>query len=337
MKVLITGSTAQHCSNLLAGKLTTFCGSLRKTLESQGHIVVQTRPSVDVSEDYLENFDHVFVGMTSPSSLSSNMFYGAAITAQTAERVGNLSLIIDTPEPYKLRAGMSHTVNNPQSLIKEFYKARYEYKKVCENEEKFKRVVDYCSSFLESPLPTVLSPTVPWFSTGFITNYLTNLDSENIVLLNFDKETILNNRNKLDKLQQHWACDNKTSTWTKKLSNTISKPVISYKHGPWADVEAVNAVLSGSVGSIVSAYRNGDCWWSPLISYSLSSGVPVVTEWRNSQVLGASWTYLAYNIELMSNSERKSLAKEQKMSYLSALSDTPDLEILFSEKTTNTL
>ena len=111
-----------------------------------------------------------------------------------------------------------------------------------------------------------------------------------------------------------WSYDQKTS-WVSKISKTLSNSVSPMTS---KDSSAL-ANINKSIGSLISVYKNNEPWWSVNLAQSLYVHTPVVTDWRHSSLLGDSWSVLAQTIEDMSSSERVSLAKAQKESYLESI------------------
>jgi hypothetical protein len=89
------------------------------------------------------------------------------------------------------------------------------------------------------------------------------------------------------------------------------------EHKGWTDAQVLDR-MSNATGALISSQKDGT-WWTHRYAQALSLGVPIATEWRNSQALGSSWSVLASNIEALTDSERLELSVEQRKSYLGAI------------------
>jgi hypothetical protein len=86
-----------------------------------------------------------------------------------------------------------------------------------------------------------------------------------------------------------------------------------------------------SVGTLISPDKRQGTWWTYRYAQSLNAGVPVVTEWKESSVLGAPWAVLAATVEEMTPQERLELSGAQKNTYFSAIPSKIEVQKLLNE------
>ena len=324
MNILLTGSTAAHVSADKNSKTTTFPGLINKALTSGHHNVTWIEPSVSMSREYIAEFDAVIVGVAPPTSTAAHRIYGALSVISYAWEVGNLRLLLDAPEPRRVWAGIKAIHNNPDDLIKDFYSKRSEYKKA-KNQEVFDRIQNAVDLLFTNPWPITYYPRLPWMSFPSVSAYIPMAQAADLIGLNFDRKLIESSTTyAVDHQAKFWAADSINSRWTKQQESLVSLPVVPLKVSRWeSSVEAMQR-LSESIGCMVSVYRNNDPWWSPALAQALSVGVPVVTDWLLSSMLGESWTVLPGSIEDMTHYQRDALVREQKRTYADSLLNWED-------------
>jgi len=324
MKILITGCTASQSSAGSMRRTVSFTSLLYDAFESLGHEVFLTRPHLNYTKDYLDQYDLIFVGLASPSSLSAHYSYGAFAIANKAKELGKLRLIIDAPEPQKIKTTIRDFYTGTDDFYKDFYSKRVQYDKAStpENKEQILAFVDYLHN---EKWPQTYVPSMPWFSKKFIIDSLPNLDESAVVPLCFDRALIDESEDRISPVYtSYWCADNPKSAWTKKISNSLTLPIYNTRNNNYSTNEMVIDKMKNSVGTLISTYKGGDAWWSIAISQSLIAGVPVVTEWRHTAELGAEWAYLPSTIEEMSPEERRIVAQNQKDFYREAVPSYTD-------------
>lgn len=319
MEILLTGSTAAHVSQKKNEKTRTFHGDLNRALTSSKHKVTWIEPSVSMSKDFISEFDCVIVGLAPPTSTAAHKIYGSLSVIKHAWDEGNLALVIDAPEPRRVWAGIKNIDSNPDNLIKDFYSKRSEYRKAL-RPDIFDHIQSAIKTLVDEVWPTTLFPTLPWMSFASVSTHIPNTSRKNLVGLNFDEKYITDDNTFFtEKSPEYWVADSANSIWTKKQENLVALPTTPLRVHRWeGDADSV-ARLKESVGCFVSTYRGGEPWWSSAVSQSLYAGVPVVTDWTLSSILGDSWRLLPATIEEMTQGERNELVKSQKESYRRSL------------------
>jgi hypothetical protein len=318
MKVLITGSTASQYSSKSNERIPTFTGFIYNSLVETGHTVVWEEPSVETTKDYLNQYDKIIVGLSSPSSLSANKIYGALSVINYAKELDKLVLLVDAPEPYKIWSGIRAISNKPLELVKPFHARRYEYINVLDTNNQ-ERLTQTVVDLYKNEWPTTLYPSNPWIHSEVLTKNIPNLNLENIHGLCFDSFVLQDIPRFNLNYEDYWCVDQPNTKWSKNVAKTLSKPVLPIRDHKWQGHSDALARLDSSLGMIISVYKNSEPWWSVMLSHALLLEIPVVTEWRNTSFLGSDWSLLPSEIEEMGPQERNQLAKRQKNIYLSQI------------------
>lgn len=334
MKVLITGGTAPQASPKHAQRTPTFASLLARSFQDAGVETLHTEPSLDFTEEKLKQYDLVIVGITAPASVTANKIYPAFIMANRAKNLGNLALMLDAPDSFKILPSLRAAYNNPENLFKSFYDRRKNYYDVVDDLNLKAEIQSFVTYLIEESWPTTFYPELPWSTESFL-KYLPNLSSDRAVSVSVDMHLILragSSPNFYSK-KNYWTCDSLKSEDGINLSKMLTNSVVATRATKWEPEVDTLERIRDSIGTLIATHRNREPWWSPALAQSLSQGVPVVHDWRLTSYLGKEWSYLATNIEDMSESERFDIAYQQKQSYLSQL---PDVDIT-NQKLINTI
>lgn len=319
MNILLTGSTAAHVSASKNEKTRTFSGDIHQALVHSKNRVTWVEPSVFMSSDYVSDFDSVIVGLAPPTSTSAHRIYGALSVIGHGLDAGNVSIVIDAPEPKKVWYGLKSIQKNPESLFKSFYSKRKEYR-ATEKPEIFSHILAAIHRLTGEFWPTTIFPSLPWMSFSSVSSYIPKTSEKNLVGLCFDEKLLSGNTNSYIKSSpKYWLSDKLSSPWTEKQEKLLSLPVEALRSSRWeGDVEA-NKKFDNALACLISTYGNGDPWWSPAVSQCLASGVPVVSDWTLTSILGLSWRHIPHNLEEMSKEEIYNLTNDQLISYKNAI------------------
>jgi hypothetical protein len=327
MKILITGSTSPQASLKTALRVPTFASLMYHHLGSQGVVVELKEPSMYMTEEEVSSYDMVFVGIAPPTSLSANRTYPAFYVANLALKQDKLILFIDAPEPYKIQASLKSCYLNVSDLQKDFYKMRKFYDQFVGEGKAQNEVYEFIETLYTQEWPTLVYPAFPWSDSDYIRKALPNVGK--VFPINLDSTLVQVGRigSDLFSEQTYWTCDAPKTRWAQRVSRTLAYPVVPSRDRKW-DVEDVTlANMKNSIGTLISLYRSDEVWWSPALAQSLSTGTPVVTDWRYSKILGPEWSYLGSSVEEMSNSERFDLAVAQRDFYLGYLNSAKNPEV----------
>ncbi len=319
MKVFITGCTAAHASKYANEKNSSFAGIVSSALTELGCEIVWDSPSVKLSKDYLSQFDSVLVGLSSPTNVTSHRIYGALSVIKHCLELGNLSLFIDTPDPHKIYGGIRDIYKNPQSLVKGFYSKKREYNLVLE-QNNYANVITAINKLYTEAWPRVIVPSYPWTSQEVVSKYIPNIDNNKLFLVSPDSYLLEIQQDRTYPVDgDYWCIDNVKTKWSQTVMENLVQPTMSYRETKWEGNKAILERLSGSLGALVSTYKDGSPWWMPSLSQALFVGVPVVTDWRHTSYMGADWSLLPASVEEMTPNERLNTAKIQKETYINNL------------------
>jgi len=315
VNVLLTGCTAAHVSPRKNEKTRTFHGDIHRSLVHSKNRVTWIEPSVFMSPEYISDFDAVLVGLAPLTSTAAHRIYGALSVINYAMQAENLTLVLDAPEPKRVWYGMKSTIKNPESLSKSFYSKRKEYKEI-EKPEVFDPGVWNYRTLVSSTWPTTLFPMFPWMSFSSVSSYIPATSQKNLVGLSFDEKYLSSEEvSYIGGSPEYWISDKFSSPWTKKQEKLLSLPVQEMHASKWESDAEANKKFPNAVGCLISTYGSGDPWWSSAVSQCLVAGVPVVSDWTLTSILGPSWRHIPHNLEEMKRSELYSLANNQLISY----------------------
>jgi hypothetical protein len=327
MKVLLTGSTAAHVSQDKNERSMTFTGLLSQALLSGGHQVTWTEPSVTMTKKFLSEFDSVIVGLSPPTSTAAHRIYGSLSVLYNSWNIGNLTLLVDAPEPKRIWVGLNSVRNNPEYLTKDFYSKRKEFASL-KDDSVLRRVSGSIELLCAKSWPTTIYPELPWMSSESLVPYIPMLAEKDAIGMCFDRNLVENSVKNTSDVPEFWLSDHHNSSWSIGQERLSSLPVMSLKQSKWERDIVTRDRLAQSIGCLVSTHSNNEPWWSAAIPLALSSGAPVVSDWLLTSVLGESWRVLSSNVEGMSHIERSDLLREQVAAYANSLlvwNDSVDL------------
>lgn len=325
MKILITGCTSQQSSRKHAERTPTFSNLLAQSFKNIGADVAIASPSISWEDSYLQEFDLVIVGISPTTSISANKVYPAFIVAEKCRKIGNLALLVDAPESFKIPPSLKAWTNE-SATFKSFYDRRKSYFEVLENENLRENIKSFVSYLSNEEWPTTFYPTFPWSTSDLLIKYLPNLSAEKAIGVSVDSYILLQPQRSKNYLltEEYWTCDLLNSA-SKNCAKTLTKEVVAAKQNVWELESETLLRIRESIGTIITTYRNNESWWSPVLSQALSQGVPVSHDWKITSYMGSEWMHLPTSIELMTSTERNDLAYAQKQSYLNQLPSQDDI------------
>jgi len=318
-KVLITGMTSSHTAQSANKRALSFAGVVQCVLDGLGHDVTMGDPNINYTAADLSNYDSIIVGVAPITSLSANKAYGALNLIDVALSTNKLTILLDAPQPTQVVSSLRAIESRPENLTKDFYKSRKAYREACIPDVQA-RLLSTVSTLLYDEWPTTIYPALPW-ETPNAFNKLPGNITKSFQGINLDSHLIT--EKKPSATQSHlaqWAADSPYSVWTRRTGATILNDIVPMRKNKGTTDDQADEVMLSSIGSLISPHRDGT-WWTYRYAQSMSNLTPVATEWRDSRVLGNSWSLLASSIEQMSVEDRAKLANEQRSSYLSAIND----------------
>jgi hypothetical protein len=277
-----------------------------------------SNPSVSMGVSEIKKYDKVIVGIAPPTSVAAYKIYPAFAIASKAWKIGNLELFMDAPEPHKLQAAINSCHSGKSSLSKDFFSRRKGYSEYVSNSNNVRENVDRFIDLLATEKwPNTYYPAFPWCTPDEYQSSL-SVGGCNIIPLYPDSWMLSKDYvSTKDAMQStYWTADTTSTPWFKELEKHLTSEVVLSQQGRKDTEQETVDRVRGSIGSIVSVYRQGQPWWSPLLAYSLSVDVPVVTDWRLTEYMGSEWAMLATTVEDLSHSMRYELAEAQKTKYL---------------------
>lgn len=318
MKVLVTGASAQHYSNAVSQRALTYSGMLADAARELKCDVVQAEPDAAWTHDDLSGYDKVFVGITTPTSVSANCVYGALNLVSLLKDDPRLTLLIDAPEPGKIFAGLRSVEREPKQLFKPFYSRRNGYRLVAENSNARDRVLQAALCLLHEPWPKTLWPTLPWHAEAAGVAGVRETVKPSLVGLSFDAmHARYPGADALKKERaREWGIDIPSTRWAKSVFRTLGLPHSAIKNKKYATDLELDERLASLHGVLLTVHDDKRPWWSPLFIKSMRAGTPVVTEWKYSGAIGDAWSVLAASVEHMSKFDAYELSVRQLRQYL---------------------
>jgi len=329
-KILITGMSASHSSEKANLRSLSFAGVMKLVLEQQGHEVIQENPEVSWNTKDLEQYDSVLVGISPLTSLSANHVYGALSVIDVLLDSPKLHLFIDAPEPAKITASLRAMVKTPDNLTKPFYSYRKGFSSATQP-NMLENLLDVIDHLLNKQWPTTLYPSLPWTDEiKHVADCLPEGAGNSLVGINLDSYLISTQDMIEIERRDKWVVENYSTKWVKSTTSTLTHPTVPMKWSKaWTD-EQVSTQISSGLGALIPPYSSST-WWSYRYIQCMNNLTPIATDWKESQLIGSSWTHLASSIESMSQEERIRLAKDQRDSYIINIPTRRDAAINLSQ------
>jgi hypothetical protein len=324
MKILMTGMSSSHTSPKVHATSFGFFGALHSALTTVGgHEVTWGPADIGLTEQDLDKFDFVFVGIAAPTSVSSNNVYGALNLINILHGSPKLKFVVDSPQSWQIEQSLSSVLKQPESLIKDFYSKRPGFQAA---KSKLSSLIQACSTLATAEWPTTIFPSLPWGVAESLENNLPAGARGKVVPLNLDFLLISSDSSYSINRVDTWLIDRIDTEWSKKIANLVSNEVQLVKMSKKETDSDIEVKLKSSLGLFISPQkRKGGTWWSYRYIQALNSGTPVATEWRDSSRLGSAWGVLPSKLEDMSTIERTYLATKQKESYVSNIPNKQDI------------
>jgi len=325
-KILITGMSAPHASEQANKRSLSFAGLLKDVLTQSGYDVTQDDPEISWNINDLDQYDIVLVGLSPLTSLSANRVYGALNVIDLLQESPKLRFFIDAPEPTRITASLRAISKTPDNLTKTFYSYRkgFMYATVPGMASNLLAVVE---RLLNDEWPATLYPALPWSGTGKVISQLPAGAAESLCPINLDSYILsTQNTTEIEK-RDKWVVENYNTSWTKEVTGMLTLQSVPMKwHKGWSDEQVFNQIATG-IGSLISPYQTGGTWWTYRLIQSLNALTPVITDWRESQAIGDSWTYLASHIETLPLDTRVEIAQSQREDYIKSVPSRRDAAV----------
>jgi hypothetical protein len=313
-RILLTGMTSSHTSDLTNKRSLGYAGILYGVLTDAGHNVLWDNPEIGWDDNYLDTFDSVLCGISPLGSLTANRVYGALNVIDAMYDSHKLTLFFDAPEPSLIATSLRSVYTKPENLTKDLYSKRKFFNEATEPEHAA-RLYSAVQRLVEDQWPITLYPDLPWKQADFMPSMPSGLQDR---LLGMNLDAHILERDSDDSLDRsnHWVTDSVSSPWVSKTAQGLIRTITPLVSGISKTDDIVRAQLLGSSGALVSPYKRSGTWWTPLYAHAMNTTTPVATEWRESSNIGPAWNLLASQIEAMSPAERNEVARVQRGSYL---------------------
>jgi hypothetical protein len=320
-KIFLTGMTAPQASAAANAKNMSFAGLVNRVLVSAGHDVTWSDPDVKLTEEDLDAYDSVIVGVGPVTGLGANRVYGALNIIDLLWSSDKLTLFIDAPSTTLLASSLKSVDAKPTSLIKEFYAYRKGYKDVVSDIALSSRIASAVYKLANQEWPTTIWPSLPWSSIDRLSiSRILPKSSKNFININLDSHFIQLNSFPEEK-RDKWTIDTFSNKRIEKLVKTLSNPTSLMKWNKgWTD-DQVYEQIAKSTGAIISPVRGDGTWWSYRYVQCLNASTPIYSDWQETGLLGASWSHLAHTIESLPYEEKIALAADQKIAYILNIPD----------------
>ena len=318
--ILITGMSAPQYSPKSNARTASFASQLDKTLTGAGHVVTWTHPKIDWDGRYFDAYDAILIGMSPVLSVTANHGYGALKAIQSLFYDPRLTLFIDAPNPAQITASLNAVSADYTRLCKDFFAARDGFEWA--NQPPGERVLIEVIKLLRTQTwPPTLYPSMPWadWTDPEWFQWMPFGFGESAVAVNLDGLMMSPPNNQPTPRSHLWAVDDLKSPWAARIAANVTYNFVPLKPKRFAKDSDVSAVLAKCTGTLLVPQKDGITWWTPRLIQSLIVGTPVVTEWRDSKLLGPEWAVLASTVEDLDDTQRILLAEHQLIAYLAAI------------------
>jgi hypothetical protein len=314
MKVLFTGMASSHSK---PSANVTFFNNLAKHVGTQAD-VEWNAPSVTWTKDYLEQYDAIFVGILPPTSPSANKMYGAMHVIDLMFESPKLNLVLDHPQLWQYKHGFNAIDRSIDSVFGSFYSKRSEF--TLTRDSHTESVISANRKLLTKKWPTTLYPSLPWKSNRPVDKLLGLFAEDSLVGLSFDAWLFDDTESVSEVRGDHWVADSPGSEWTKSISKLLEMPIASVKQKPrMSDADSLQPIQEAA-GFLLSPQERGvGIWWSYRIIQALQSKTFILSNWRETGILGPEWNLLGSDWESLTKSDKIAIAEAQKESYLNAI------------------
>ena len=323
MKILVTGMSASQYSAAANTKKLMFAGVLSKVLSEAGHSVTQKEPSVTWGDEEWDKYDTILLGLSPLTSVSANHVYGGLHVMSRARSLGKLKLFVDSPEPSRILPSLRAIERRPDNLVKAFFSNRKGFAHAADPRN-LRHFTDEVDALLNEQWPTTLHPSLPWHFAKAVVGQLPEMAVDSVHGVNLDSYLLDDSREYFDiDNRKKWVVDSFSPKWTKDIVKTISSPVIPMSWSRGLDDSQVSERIDTALGALIARHHSGT-WWSYRLIQALNNGVPVITDWKESEYIGAAWGTLGSAVEDMSADDRLAMATEQAFNYKSYVPDKDD-------------
>lgn len=311
MKILFTGMASHHTK---PSANVTFFKTLSERV-STFSTVEWAVPSVTWTKQDLDQYDYVVVGLTPPTSPSANKVYGAMHLINIMYESPKLVLVLDHPQLWQYKHSFNSIDSNPLSIFSSFYSKRREFS--IAKESYVESIAEANNKLLTKKWPKTLYPSLPWPSSRNIDKLLGLSAEQSLIPVNLDS-FLLSNTDSMDaEVGNHWVSEQPKSEWISSISKLLGLPVEPVSGSrKLSDSDALESIEKSFAFLVAPQGRGVGVWWSYRIIQALNSGTPVLSDWKETHLLGPEWSLLGYELENQTKTDILNIAKLQKKSYI---------------------
>jgi hypothetical protein len=226
-----------------------------------------------------------------------------------------LRLVADSQQIWQYKNSINHIKKDVSKLFESFYSKRAEYARAKEPYS-YSQIKHAAEKFDSSVWPITYYPALPWTEPAVAARSLGFSLQKRLVGLNLDSMLLNPEPHGVTESGQFWSVVPSDGKWLKKVDPFIAHPLVkTVVHD-----ETSLKTIRDSLGLLIPPQdRNLGTWWNYRYIQALNSNTPIVTHWTSIRNFDPSWSYLAYQIEDMSPSERLEVAEAQLESYRSSI------------------
>jgi hypothetical protein len=309
MKILFTGMATSHVKDTGRPSFFTNLRDVYKTIAN----VETVAPSTMMTDEYLESYDAIFVGLIPPTSPSANYLYGCLDLLNRLYNSPKLYVVVDNDQLWNYKTGFTSIAKDVSKIFTPFLSRRKEFT-VAKN-TKSSSIQQAAEKMSTMEWPKTIHPELPWGSKA----QLDELIGRNRYPINIDSY-LLTTPVAVESRKDFWFADTRNKRWVDKLSKLVHKEIYPVKENHKESEASVEKRLSSGLGVIIPPVeRNIGTWWSTRYIQALNSLTPIYTDWKDSRVLSPYWDILPVDIEALPSHDRLELARKQRESYISAI------------------
>lgn len=314
MKVLFTGMASAHCAR---PSNVTFFSALSDVI-SEFAEVVWAAPKLSWTKEDLEKFDVIIFGMTPPTAMSANKIYGAMHVLGLIYHSPKLRLVIDSQQVWQYKNSLEAVKKDVNVLFNSFFSGKTGFSQAKSDSRKY---IELAASYMSSDYwPMTYYPKLPWNSDDRTASLLGFVPSDRLKGINLDSTLLLPEPYSAGSRSDLWSVEDTKRSWYKTLSPTLRYTSVDVKLSRVLDDSGAGVLIRSSMGLIIPPQdRKIGTWWSYKHIQAMNSNTPVATLWQESIKLDASWGYLPYQLEDITEPERRLIARDQIESYYASI------------------
>lgn len=330
MKILIVGSNPRTGSPVYPDKHIVMSGLMRDAFNAAGHEATIARWWDDPLGP--DQYDLIYVGLSSPLALSSSHLYSALRVIARMWNDDRLRLFLDNPDVRVLKNSYTGAIKDPERLWSDvmFQRANFYDVVTGPGHEQSQQEIREALNLLHSETswrPVLYFPMYPWGDQTALMSkwevsfpYSVGIDFTQCMLQTWEPkyrdlpESFRAHADNFGLVNPYWIAEGFDTKKAEKLVPVLNNAVRVIKKTP--DMARMYMYMAeqmiGVIEHDVSSYGHG--WWSPRAAMAALVGKYYFTDWRSMSGMVDSepyYRFLPSAAEELSPEERASVAKEQ--------------------------